>query len=428
MAIYLGLGSNRGDRRENLRLALARLRAESVEVVRVSPVVESPALLPPDAPSDWISPYLNLVVECRSPLSPEALLDRLKRIERALGRSDARRWAPRPIDIDILIFDDAVVAGEELTIPHPALSERPFVLTPLTALRPGLEIPGTGSTALDLGTGLGGRIPLWLGIINLTPDSFSDGGEHATRAAVDARIDEMVAAGVHVLDFGAESTRPGARPLTAAEEWARLEPTLVLVVDRFRDDLLRPRISVDTYHAEVAGKALSLGVDMINDVGGLRQPEMVEIAATHDVDIVAMHNLGLPADPAATLPADRSAVDQVEDWLDAQLEAWRTAGIDMSRVIFDPGIGFGKNPLQSLELLRGIGRFGGKGVRVLVGHSRKSFMRGFAGLANADRDLATIGASMALIERGVDLLRVHNVSDHVRAYRGWAQLGPEGAR
>jgi len=424
MAIYLSLGSNRGDRRENLRAALAALATRSVRVERVSPVVESPALLPPDAPPDWNSPFLNLVAECRSSLDPEALLIELKEIERQLGREDGRQWAPRPIDIDILTFNDIVLDSEDLTIPHPALAERSFALTPLTALEPRLEIPTRGDTAITLNAKLSRRIPLWMGIINLTPDSFSDGGENQTWDAVETRIDAMVGSGVHMLDIGAESTRPGAKPLTTAEEWSRLAPVLSRSIGKFGNDALRPLISVDTYHAEVAAKALDLGVDIINDVSGLTNPEMVALAATSGADFVAMHNLGLPADPRATLDADRSAVDQVEEWLDRQVHAWQKSQVDLSRIIFDPGIGFGKNPLQSLELLREIARFGNKGLRLLVGHSRKSFMVSFAASTTRERDLATIGSSMALCERGVDILRVHNVPGHVTAYQGWSHLQP----
>jgi dihydropteroate synthase len=191
---------------------------------------------------------------------------------------------------------------------------------------------------------------------------------------------------------------------------------------KLANDRLRPQISIDTYHAEVARNALRLGVDIINDVSGLTQPEMIEIAATTNAEFIAMHNLGLPADPKTTLATDRSAVDQVEEWLDRQLELWQRNGIDLNRIVFDPGVGFGKNPLQSLELLRGIDRFGDHGLRVLVGHSRKSFMKDLAGDTFRHRDLVTIGGSMALGTRKVDILRVHNVFDHVTAYRGWAHV------
>jgi 2-amino-4-hydroxy-6-hydroxymethyldihydropteridine diphosphokinase/dihydropteroate synthase len=115
-------------------------------------------------------------------------------------------------------------------------------------------------------------------------------------------------------------------------------------------------------------------------------------------------------------------VDQVEAWLDKKLSQWQAAGIDLGRMVFDPGVGFGKNPLQSLELLRGVERFNDRGVRLLIGHSRKSFMKGFTGDTREQRDLFTIGSSLALCETGVDILRVHNVADHALAYRGWAHL------
>lgn len=436
MAVYLGLGSNLGRRRDNLRAALDALEAASILVERVSPVIESPALLPVDAPSDWNSLFLNLVAECNSPLGPDELLGAVKRIERQLGRTDDRHWAPRPIDIDILLFDNAVIRSESLTVPHAGLTERPFVLTPLAALRPDLVLPqrlqasgtdasGGATTALAAKRVLGRNIPLWMGIVNLTPDSFSDGGEADTWPAVETRIDRMIDSGVHILDFGAESTRPGAAPLTAAEEWSRLAPMLEHTMTKLSEDRLRPRISIDTYHASVARNALRLGVDIINDVSGLTQPEMLEIAADSNADFIAMHNLGLPADPGITLDTGRSAVDQVSEWLDRQLERWQRNGIDRNRVVFDPGIGFGKNPLQSLELLRGIDCFGEHGLRILVGHSRKSFMKGLAGDSVSHRDLVTIGSSLALGARQIDILRVHNVSDHVTAHRGWAHVQPQ---
>jgi dihydropteroate synthase len=193
-------------------------------------------------------------------------------------------------------------------------------------------------------------------------------------------------------------------------------------VAKLASDPLRPRLSVDTYHPEVARRALDCGADIINDVGGLSSPGMLELAASARSEFVVMHNLGLPADPGHTLAVGRSAFDQVEEWLDLRLAEWTAAGVDLSRIVFDPGIGFGKNPLQSLELMREIGRLGRKGLRLLVGHSRKSFMGQFAGRDRAERDLVTVGASIALAARGVDILRVHDVGQHSAAWRGWAHL------
>jgi dihydropteroate synthase len=234
----------------------------------------------------------------------------------------------------------------------------------------------------------------------------------------------LAIAGAAVIDIGAESTRPGATPLTADEEWARLEPALGRLVDRHRGNVLRPRFSVDTYHVATAGRALALGADIINDVSGLTTPGMIELAATSGKDFVAMHNLGVPADKARTLRADQDPTEAVERWLEQRLTDWQQAGLDFSRIVFDPGIGFGKNALQSLRLMRNVQRFHRYALRLLVGHSRKSFMHHVATADRTDRDLFTIGVSLKLCDAGVDILRVHDVAAHAAAHRGWSHAAP----
>jgi 2-amino-4-hydroxy-6-hydroxymethyldihydropteridine diphosphokinase/dihydropteroate synthase len=423
MDIYLGLGSNLGGRREHLARALERLAAHGVRLARVSPVVESPAMLPDDAPVDWNRPVLNVVAHCTTDSTPTEVLDGLKAIERELGRVDRGRWAPRPIDLDLLLYGRDTLATERLRVPHPGIAERAFVLTPLAALEPNLTIPGLGArTVLEHARAGRHHLPLWMGIVNVTPDSFSDGGELGDAAAAEARVVELVAAGAQLVDIGAESTRPGATLLSADEEWTRLEPVLGLLADRYRGMLLRPRLSVDTYHAETARRALALGADVINDVSGLTTPAMLELAATSGAEFVAMHNLGVPADKTRVLPIDQDPTVLVEQWLEQRLGEWERAGIDASRVVFDPGVGFGKNALQSLRLLRNVERLQRFALRLLVGHSRKSFMQQAAAADRQDRDLFTIGASLKLCAAGVDILRVHNVGAHAAAYRGWAHV------
>jgi 2-amino-4-hydroxy-6-hydroxymethyldihydropteridine diphosphokinase / dihydropteroate synthase len=423
MRIHLGLGSNLGDRRALLRQALESLCPEGLTLVRVSPLVESPAMLPPDAPADWNRPFLNLVAEFDTNLTPAALLAAIHRIESALGRKREARWSPRPIDIDLLLYGREQIRSEALTVPHPGITERPFVLAPLIAIDPSLTIPGRGSrSVLEWSAALPEQIPLWMGIVNLTPDSFSDGGRYTELAAIAQHVEDLVAAGAHIVDFGAESTRPGATPLTAGQEWSRLAPALEWAADRYRGELLRPAISVDTYHTDVAQRAIELGVDIINDVSGLTAPAMIELAASHQADWVAMHHVTIPADRAQTLPPDQDASEAVERWLLERLEHWHHAGLDTRRVIFDPGIGFGKNPLQSLQLLREVPRFRRHGLRCLIGHSRKSFMQSFSGDDVAEKDRVTLGASLRLCAFGVDILRVHNVALHTAAWRGWAHL------
>jgi 2-amino-4-hydroxy-6-hydroxymethyldihydropteridine diphosphokinase/dihydropteroate synthase len=424
MDIYLGLGSNLSGRRDHLTRALASLAAHRIDVVRVSPVVESPAMLPDDAPAEWNRPFLNVVAHCRTDVAALEALEALKAIERELGRVDRGRWAPRPIDLDILLWGRETIATERLRVPHPGLTERAFVLAPLAALEPRLTIPGLGTRTVLEHARLGAHhLPVWMGIVNLTPDSFSDGGELRDLSAVDARVAALATAGAQIIDLGAESTRPDATPLSSDEEWARLEPALGRLLDRYGGQVLRPRFSIDTYHAETARRALALGVDVVNDVSGLTTPAMVELAADSGKDFVAMHNLGVPADRTRTLPDGEDPVAAVERWLEQRLGEWQAAGLDSSRVVFDPGIGFGKNALQSLRLLRDMRTFHRFGLRLLVGHSRKSFMQHVATTERRDRDLFTIGVSLRLCAAGVDILRVHDVAAHTAAYRGWAHAG-----
>ena len=423
MQVYLGLGSNLGDRRNHLSRAIDALEAHGLTIARVSPVVESPALLPDSAPSDWNLPYLNLVLECTARCSPEQLRLWIDEIQRAFGRHGESHWSPRPIDIDILLWGRERVETERLTIPHGDLTCRSFVLAPLVALAPRLTIPGRGErTVLDHFRSIEQHIPLWMGIVNVTPDSFSDGGRYVDPARVEPHVAAMIEAGVHIIDVGGESTRPGATALDPAAEWSRVGPVLERLIEQSAGRRLRPLLSLDTRHAEVAEKGLDLGVDIVNDVGGLTSPAMVALARASGKDWIAMHHVTVPADPLATLPSDRDPYDGVEQWLLRQMEAWDGQGLDLGRIIFDPGIGFGKNRLQSLRLLRRAGEFRRHGLRVLVGHSRKSFMKGFSGTDEADNDLATLGASLHLCAQGVDIIRIHNVPQHATAYRGWSHL------
>ena len=423
MRVYLGLGSNLGDRRDHLSRAIDALEAFGLAIGRVSPVVESPALLPDSAPSAWNLPYLNLVLECTAQCSPEHLRLRIDEIQRDFGRSGESHWSPRPIDIDILLWGRERIETERLTIPHADLTRRSFVLAPLAALVPRLTIPGRGErTVLDWSRSIDEHIPLWMGIVNVTPDSFSDGGRFVDPARIESHVDAMVEAGVHIVDVGGESTRPGATPVAPTHEWSRVGPVLERLIERSAGRRLRPLLSLDTRHPEVAEKGLELGVDIVNDVGGLTSPAMVALARDSARDWVAMHHVTIPADSQVTLPSDRDPHDGVEQWLLRRMDAWDAQGLDLGRIVFDPGIGFGKNRLQSLRLLRRAGEFRRHGLRVLVGHSRKSFMRGFSGKDEADQDLATLGASLQLCAQGVDIIRVHNVPLHVTAYRGWSHL------
>ena len=425
MQLYLGLGSNEGNRAANLRAGIERLRAHGYSISAISPVVESPALLPDDAPADWNRPFLNLVLKGSidpGDTSPEEWRSLIKCIEDELGRIRTSRWAPRPLDVDILLWGEQKIRTDTLTIPHPDTLDRNFVLTPLVHVEPNLRIPGfEEKTAFEWSLSRQ-PIPLWMGIVNLTPDSFSDGGRFSDTAAVLAEIEGMLEQGVQIIDVGAESTRPGAETLDWEEEWARLAQPLQAITARLADEPLAPKISVDTRNWRVAERALAVGASMINDVSGLTDPEMCAVARDSDAEWVVMHHLTLPASREVRLPQDRPPLEEVLSWLEIQLARIAGYGIDTQRLLVDPGIGFNKDALQSLKILRDVPALRAAGLRVLVGHSRKSFMEFPPTEPRAKRDIETIGASLKLCELGVDVLRVHNVTDHIRAYRAWSHI------
>jgi 2-amino-4-hydroxy-6-hydroxymethyldihydropteridine diphosphokinase/dihydropteroate synthase len=419
MQCIIGLGSNLGERRNNLEAAARAIAAHpAASNLHGGSIFSTPALLPPNAPADWNIPYLNSVLQLEWNDTPQALLQSLKAIETALGRSPSARWAPRLIDLDILLFGNESILQPDLQIPHIGLTERSFVLDPLLHLSARRQL-SNGEFILPLARDLPSHSPLWMGILNLTPDSFSDGGTLSTTALLETRIRTYEEAGVQCFDLGAESTRPGALPLTAGDEWQRLEPALSLLHNRYKNIYFHPLISVDTYRAAVASKALALGAHIINDVSGLADPAMIATLKMSDCHYVLMHSLSIPASSTHVLSAEQDPVQTVYDWALQKIELLTKNGITLDRIIFDPGIGFGKTPQQSLQLLQNCQKFYDLPVRLLIGHSRKSFMSLWSQRAATARDPDSIGASLRLAQKGVDILRVHAADHHVQAWQAF---------
>lgn len=439
--IILGLGSNKGNRLQYLRLAIAKIQADSaIQLQAVSPLYESDALLPEVTEAAWNLPYLNAALACCTSLSPLDLLARLKKIESDIGRKPTERWSPREIDIDILAWGEAIIDESMLQIPHPQMIERPFALWPLSDLLPDWRYPISEDlyrkTVSELIAAWGSRFegkaplktrqlsrrlvpPFLMGVLNITPDSFSDGQRYLEVNQAYAGFSALRAAGSEIIDIGAISTRPGAEPISLEVEWQRLEPMLErLKAEYIVDSDLQPILSLDTFRPEILEKALSYPIQCLNDQSALSNSRVLEIVqSTPHLDVVIMHQLGLPADKNRVLDDDRDVISYLREWFSERISQLSAKGITPERLILDPGIGFGKTATQSFHVLQSMEAFKSLGCRVLVGHSRKSFLANFTAAPPKNRDIETIVVSLSLARQGVDYLRVHNVEAHRRALR-----------
>jgi dihydropteroate synthase len=255
----------------------------------------------------------------------------------------------------------------------------------------------------------GGRT-LVMGVVNVTPDSFSDGGTFLDPASAVSHAERMVEEGADIVDVGGESTRPGAAPVSPDAEWRRVGP----VVERLHSHL-DALISVDTRHAEVADRALAAGADLVNDVGGLRDPSMRRVLARSSAAVIAMHMRGTPATMQQDLEYD-DVVTEVGDSLEDATTQAIAEGIGADRLIVDPGLGFGKAPVHNLELIDRLGELRSLGFPVAIGASRKSFLGWVLGDAPVGERLeAGVAAAVLAARAGADIVRTHDVRPTVRA-------------
>jgi dihydropteroate synthase len=256
--------------------------------------------------------------------------------------------------------------------------------------------------------------PLLMGIVNVTPDSFSDGGRFlAADAAIDHAL-QLEAEGADILDIGGESTRPGSVAVDLDEECRRVLPVIQALAKRSR-----ARLSIDTRKAEVMRRAALEGVQLINDVAALtHDPKAIETAAATGLPVVLMHARGEPRTMQES-PIYADVVLDIYDWLEVRVEACERAGIPRDRLIVDPGIGFGKTLAHNLSLLGSLGVFHGLGCAVLLGASRKSFIGRLTGAAADDRLSGSIAAALIGASQGVQILRVHDVAATRQALAVW---------
>lgn len=266
--------------------------------------------------------------------------------------------------------------------------------------------------------------PAVMGIVNVTPDSFSDGGQHATTDSAIAHGIRLAGEGAAILDVGGESTRPYSDPVGQAEELERVIP----VIDGLARAVEVP-ISIDTSKSAVAAAAIDAGAQIINDVTGLEgDPEMVALAASAGVGVCAMHAQGTPQTMQDN-PSYDNVTEEIFDYLMQRQASLLAAGIPIEKICLDPGIGFGKTHAHNLQLLREAERFHQTGSPILIGHSRKGFIRKLLGEKKvshdepSDLDAGTLGISVLLAIKGIQVLRVHEVANTVDALKSLQGIG-----
>ena len=268
-----------------------------------------------------------------------------------------------------------------------------------------------------------GTVPVLMAVVNTTPDSFSDGGLHSSVEAAVAWGQRSIYDGAGIVDIGGESTRPGAASVSAAEQILRTQAVIAALAPQ-------SPVSIDTTRADVARAAFAAGACMVNDVSAATDdPDLVDAACAAGAAIVLMHRLVSPGSDVWSTEHDSrrvygDVVRDVRDWLGNRVAAVMRAGMPRERIAIDPGLGFGKDVKQNLELIARLDEFASLGVPVLVGASRKSFLGAITAEPDpARRDASSVAAALAAASNGAAILRVHAVRDHSHALAVWAALG-----
>lgn len=264
-----------------------------------------------------------------------------------------------------------------------------------------------------------------VGILNITPDSFSDGGQFDQETSALAHLAQMLNEGADVIDVGAESTRPNATAISDVREWQRLEKILPKIIEQTQkfnhDNNKSTQISIDTYHAATARKSWAQGVNIINDVSGLQSDEMIEFIAQNNCPTIFMHSLSVPANPDIIINKALNVTDEIITWAEKKIAYLEKKGIKKSQLIFDPGLGFSKNAEQSLRIVKNISAFKKIGLPIYVGHSKKSFLDALHidGLSNdkQSRPQKTLIISNYLARQNIDYIRIHNVAQNKAALK-----------
>lgn len=451
--VVIALGSNVGNRLRNFDEALQLMKSSGIQITRHACLYETEPVHVTDQPR-----FLNSAVRGFTKLGPLELLGVVKKIETEMGRTSGIRYGPRPIDLDILFYGKFKVNSEILTVPHERIWERSFVMAPLIDLL-GTDIDNdtvacwhsfarhsgglfeswknlggeslVGKDEIKRVFPVGGR--LWdysgrtsiMGILNLTPDSFSDGGKYLSVEAAVSQVRLMLSEGADIIDFGAQSTRPMATQISPEEELERLLPILDIV--KQMPEVKGKILSVDTFYSKVVAEAVSKGAQLVNDVsGGWMDPSMYDTVAALRVPYIVMHMRGDPSTMQNSENLQYTDIcKDVASELYTRVRNAELSGIPAWRIIIDPGLGFSKTSEQNLDIVMGLPTIRAELARrsiavshapLLAGPSRKRFLGQVCGRSAAtERDPATVASVTSAILGGANIARVHNVKDNLDA-------------
>ncbi|HEX4910572.1 MAG TPA: dihydropteroate synthase [Permianibacter sp.] len=261
--------------------------------------------------------------------------------------------------------------------------------------------------------------PLLMAILNVTPDSFSDGGRYATPATLRPRLEQLLADGADIIDIGGESTRPGAEPVSVEQELDRVMPAIEQAV------ALGARVSVDSRHPEVMAAALAAGAAIINDVNALRAPGAIELVSRYQPAVCLMHMQGEPRSMQQQ-PQYQDVVREVSEFLLQRATICRDAGLPAEKICLDPGFGFGKSASHNLQLLHALPQLAATGYPVLAGLSRKSLIGHITGAPVAERLVGSVALALLAAQRGARVLRVHEVKETKQVLQLWLAMEAQG--
>lgn len=253
-----------------------------------------------------------------------------------------------------------------------------------------------------------------VGILNITPDSFSDGGKFNSLDLALTHTKNMIDDGANIIDIGAESTRPTATKIGPEEEWRRLDKILPKLLEITKNSPKKVKTSIDSYHFNTIKKAHELGVDIVNDVSGLVDDKIIDFIASKNLTTILMHCQKIETDDKILVNPHFNVTSKILNWSQRKINQLQKKGVNKSQLIFDPGIGFGKNAEQSIRILKYILTYNCLGLPIYIGHSKKSFLKNIhiSNQPNLDAAAKTLIISQYLLNKNIDFLRVHDVKSH----------------